>query len=112
MLKLLWEQFKAKGYSGSVSTRQSSETVIRADSEADYRNIHDAIYNLDSEYTYVFVIQEGFVATDEISSISLGLDPIKNRNALEDALMEGLGHKRIFREATTGAIVQFGYKLD
>ncbi len=112
MLKLLWEHFKAKGYIGSVSTRLFGKTIIKADFNIEYRNIHDAIYNLDPEYKFVFIIQEGFAAIGEIPSINLSADPIKNRDNLENALMEGLGHKRIFREATTGVIVQFGYKLD
>lgn len=110
MLEQLWEQFKGAGYSGSISIRESGHIVIKSDSEKEYRNIHEAIYQLDPEYKFVKVIQKGFPPTKEMLCISLGMDPIQNRDLLENALMEGLGHQKIFKEANSGAIVQFGYE--
>ena len=59
----------------------------------------------------VKVIHEGYKGTEDLMTVELGDDPKANKRALDDAILEGLAHRRIFREARTGAIVQFGYDL-
>ena len=113
MLGQIWTHFKRNGYCGSVSIRTSSEIDFNSDPEFDDKHIHDAILEMDPEYTYVKVIHEGFKGSLESSaSIALGNDFQANQDALDNAILEGLAHRRIFREANTGAVVQFGYDLN
>ena len=108
-----WLKFKKDGYCGSLSIRTSSGIEFNSDPEFDDKHIHDAVLEMDPEYTYIKVIHEGFQgALDSITSIALGNDFQANQDALDNAILEGLAHQHIFREANTGAIVQFGYKLD
>ena len=108
-----WLKFKKDGYCGSLSIRTSSGIEFNSDPEFDDKHIHDAILEMDPEYTYVKVIHEGFQgALDSIASIALGNDFQANQDALDNAILEGLAHQRIFREANTGAIVLFGYDLN
>ena len=107
-----WLKFKKDGYCGSVSIRTSSEIDFNSDPEFDDKHIHDAILEMDPEYTYVKVIHEGFKGSlESIASIALGNDFQANQDALDNAILDGLAHQRIFREARTGAIVTFGYDL-
>jgi hypothetical protein len=108
----LWIKFKKDGYRGSVSVWHKSENRIDEDPGFDDKPIHEAIHEMDGEYAYVKVIHEGYKGTDDLMTVELGDDPKANKRALDDAILEGLAHRRIFREDRTGAIVQFGYKLD
>ncbi len=109
---LIWIKFKKDGYRGSVSVWHKSENRIDEDPGFDDKPIHEAIHEMDSEYAYVKVIHEGYNGTEDIMTVELGDDPKANKRALDDAILEGLAHSRIFREARTGAIVQFGYDLN
>ena len=108
----LWIKFKKDGYCGSVSAWNKSENRLDTDPGYNDKPIHEAVHEMDSEYTYVKVIHEGYKGSGDIMTVELGDDPKANKRALDDAILEGLAHRRIFREARTGAIVQFGYKLD
>ena len=108
-----WLKFKKDGYCGSVSIRTSSGIEFDSDPEFEDKHIHEAVLEMDPEYTYVKVIHEGFKGSlDSIASIALGDNFQVNQDALDNAILEGLAHRRIFREANTGAIVQFGYDLN
>ena len=108
-----WLKFKKDGYCGSVSIRTSSEIKFDSDPEYNDKHIHDAVLEMDPEYTYVKVIHEGFKgALKSVASIALGSDAAQNQDTLDNAILEGLAHQRIFREANSGAIVQFGYNLE
>ena len=107
-----WLKFKQDGYCGSLTIRSRSEQSFESDPGFDDKPIHEAVHEMDSEYTYVKVIHEGYKGSGDIMTVELGDNPKANKRALDDAILEGLAHSRIFREARTGAIVQFGYKLD
>jgi hypothetical protein len=109
---LIWIKFKKDGYRGSVSVWHKSENRIDTDPGFDDKPIHEAVHEMDSEYTYVKVIHEGYKGSGDIMTVELGDNPKANKRALDDAILEGLAHSRIFREARTGAIVQFGYDLN
>ena len=108
----LWIKFKKDGYRGSVSVWHRSENRIDTDPGFDDKPIHEAVHEMDSEYTYVKVIHEGYKGSGDIMTVELGDDPKANKEALDMAILDGLAHQRIFREARTGAIVQFGYDLN
>ena len=113
MQEQIWLKFKKNGFCGSVSVKTKSGIFFKSDPEFDDKHIHDAVLEMDPKYTYVKVIHEGFKGSlDSIASIALGNDFQANQDALDKAILEGLAHRRIFREANTGAIVQFGYKLE
>ena len=107
-----WLKFKKDGYCGSVSIRTSSGIEFNSDPEYNDKHVHDAVLEMDPEYTYVKVIHEGYKGSLDIPTIELGYDAAQNQDTLDNAILEGLAHLRIFREANTGAIVQFGYNLD
>lgn len=108
-----WLKFKKDGFCGSLSIRTSSKIEFNSDPGYSDKHIHEAIFEMDPEYTYVKVIHEGFKgALKSVASIALGSDAAQNQDTLDNAILEGLAHQRIFREARTGAIVQFGYNLE
>ena len=108
-----WLKFKKDGFSGSLSIRTSSKIEFNRDPGYNDKNIHDAIFEMDPEYTYVKVIHEGYKnSLENIMTIELGDNALANQDALDNAILDGLAHQRIFREAYTGAIVQFGYDLN
>ncbi len=112
MLGQIWTQFKKNGYCGSVSTLDKTGFHFKSDPGYDDQHIHEAVHQMDEEYTFVKVIHDGYNGTGEIMTVELGDDPKTNKRTLDDAILEGLAHCRIFRETQTGAIVQFGYKLE
>ena len=108
-----WLKFKKDGYSGSISIRTYLGIELNSDPGYYDKHIHEAVLEMDPEYTYVKVIHEGFKeALDSIASIALSDDFQANQDVLDNAILDGLAHQRIFREANTGAIVQFGYDLN
>ena len=108
-----WLKFKQDGYCGSLTIRSRSEQSFESDPGYNDKHIHDAVLEMDPEYTYVKVIHEGYKGTlESVATIALGIDATQNQDTLDNAILEGLAHLRIFREANTGAIVQFGYKLE
>ncbi len=113
MLGQIWTHFKKNGYCGSISIRDGSNRTFYSDPDYHDKHIHDAILEMDSEYTYVKVIHEGFKESlENIPTILLGDNAEANQETLDNAILDGLALLRIFREARTGAIVQFGYKLE
>ncbi len=112
MLDQIWINFKQNGYCGSVSTLDKTGFHLKSDPDYEDQHIHEAIHRMDEEYTYVKVIHEGYKGSQDILSISLGIDQQANKDVLDNAILEGLAHLRIFRETQTGSVVQFGYKLE
>ncbi len=108
-----WLKFKKDGFCGSLSIRTSSKIEFNSDPGYSDKHIHEAIFEMDPEYKYVKVIHEGFKGPFEnIMTIELGDNAPANQDTLDNAILEGLAHQRIFREANSGAIVQFGYNLE
>ena len=107
----IWTRFKKSGYRGSLSVRDDSGTHFESDPGYNDKHIHEAVLQMDEEYTYVKVIHEGYKGSGDIPAIELGDNASANKKALDNAILEGLAHLRIFRETRTGAVVQFGYDL-
>ena len=110
MLDELWNRFKEAGYSGSISSR----FAIKSDSEEDDRIIHEAVYDIDPDYVSVCVIKNYSKDSHDLpvlepESFSSKESAIK---ALENAVLEGLGHKKAFVIKGTGTVVRFGYEGD
>ena len=112
MLEQIWINFKQNGYCGSVSTLDKTGFHLKSDPDYEDQHIHEAIHQMDEEYTYVKVIHDGYKGPQDIMAVTLGNDIQANKNALDNAILEGLAHLRIFRETQTGSVVQFGYKLE
>lgn len=108
----LWIKFKKDGYCGSVSTLDKTGIHLKSDPGYDDQHIHEAIHQMDEEYTYVKVIHDGYKGPQDIMAVTLGNDIQANKNALDNAILEGLAHLHIFRETQTGAVVQFGYDIN
>lgn len=121
MLDELWTCFKERGYYGSVSVRNTSgsskqstfllksDPAKNADESATDFAIFAAIYDMDPEYTAVCIVKKGYKGSfDGFPVISCPRDKITD--ALDNAILEGLGHKKAFFFRETGAVVLFGYK--
>ena len=121
MLDELWNRFKDAGYSGSVSAKSHSDMdkprfTEKSDSGEDDSFIHEAIYEMDPDYMAVCVIRSGFTGdTGSLPVVGIeGWQSDKGRaaEALDNAILEGLGHKKAFVIKGSGAVVKFGYEGD
>jgi hypothetical protein len=112
MLGQIWLKFKKDGFCGSVSVKTPSGIAINSDLNYEDKPIHEAVHDMDGEYKYVKVFHEGYTGPQDIPTVILGDDPATNKEVLDNAILDGLAHQRIFREANTGAVVQFGYDLN
>lgn len=108
----IWTRFKQSGFCGSISVRDEKGVSFNSDPGYDDKHIHDAVLQMDEEYTYVKVIHEGYKGPQNLLAVALGNDPKANKNALDNAILEGLAHLHIFRETQTGVVVQFGYDIN
>ena len=121
MLDELWNRFKGTDYSGSVSVKSESgdgqiHFALKSDSSDDDSFIHEAIYEMDPDYMAVCVIRSGFTGdTGSLPVVGIeGWQSDKGRaaEALDNAILEGLGHKKAFVIKGSGAVVKFGYEGD
>jgi len=115
MIDELWKQFQNAKYSGSVSVRKQGEDdqvlfAEKSSSPEDDSMIHESIYNMDPDYTKVCVITAGFEGNkSDLPVVSFASDASE---ALDQAILEGLAHKKALVVKETGAVVKFGYKDD
>lgn len=106
MINDFWIRFKNAGFSGSIAIKGSP---IKSDSDENDSDIYEAVFELDPDYTQACIIKGGLKgALDDILTISLE-DLAAN---LDNAILDGLGHKKAFVVKETGALVRFGYKND
>lgn len=115
MIDELWEQFRKANYSGSVSVRKQGEEdqvlfAEKSSSPEDDSMIHEAIYGLDPDYTKVCVITAGFEG--DKSALPVVSFAGNAAEALDQAVLEGLAHRKALIVKESGAIVKFGYKDD
>ena len=64
-----WLKFKQDGYCGSLTIRSRSEQSFESDPDYNDKHIHEAILEMDPEYTYVKVIHEGYKGSQDIPTI-------------------------------------------
>lgn len=127
MIDKVWAWFTSQCYKGSVSVRTPSSGesnasgifTSKANTPDDDIFIHEAIYDMDPDYSVVAVIKqvgdktarnwakEVFPDCDEISFDGC---PEKIQARLDEAILSGLAHKKILMVRESGAIVKFGYK--
>ena len=121
MLDELWNRFKESGYSGSVSTRSGADLdkplfTEKSDSGEDDSFIHEAIYEMDPDYVAVCIIRSGFTGDrDSLPTIDVNgwqSDKEHASKTLDNAILEGLAHKKAFSIKGSGAVVKFGYEGD
>ena len=65
-----WLKFKQDGYCGSLTIRSRSEQSFESDPGYNDKHIHEAILEMDPEYTYVKVIHEGYKGSMDIPTIA------------------------------------------
>lgn len=84
--------------------------------------IHEAIYEMDPDYTVVAVIKQigdkparewaTETLAGDIDEISFEGSPEDIQERLDKAILEGLAHRKILMVRESGAIVKFGYKFE
>lgn len=120
MLEDLWARFKEAGYCGSVSVKEvlgkseHDSFAIKSDFDDDDSFIHEAIYNMDPDYTAICVVKSGYKGeTSGLPVVSFGAEGSLSKediaDALDNAVLEGLGHQKALIIKESGAVVRFGY---
>lgn len=121
MLEDLWNRFKAAGYTGSISSRSLSgmegiHFSEKSDSDEDDSFIHEAVYGMDPDFVAVCIIRSGFAGDKgSLPVIDVGgwqSDKACASDALDNAVLNGLGHTKSFVIKGSGAVVRFGYSGD
>ena len=120
MLEDLWNRFKSAGYTGSISSRSLSgmegiHFTEKSDSGEDDSFIHEAVYGIDPDYTAVCIIRTGFTGDKgslPVIDVDDWQDATKAAEALDSAILNGLGHTKSFVIKGSGAVVRFGYAGD
>ena len=120
MLEDLWNRFKSAGYTGSISSRSLSgmegvHFTEKSDSGEDDSFIHEAVYGMDPDYTAVCIIRTGFNGDKgslPVIDVDGWQDAAKAAEALDSAILNGLGHTKSFVITGSGAVVRFGYAGD
>jgi len=120
MLEDLWNRFKSAGYTGSISSRSLSgmegiHFTEKSDSGEDDSFIHEAVYGMDPDYTAVCIIRTGFTGDKgslPVIDVDDWKDATKAAEALDSAILNGLGHTKSFVIKGSGAVVRFGYAGD
>ena len=115
MIDKVWAWFTSQCYKGSVSVRTPSSGesnasgifTSKANTPDDDIFIHEAIYDMDPDYSVVAVIKQ---VGDDCDEISFDGSPEKIQARLDEAILSGLAHKKILMVRESGAIVKFGYK--
>ncbi len=127
MIDKVWAWFTSQSYKGSVSVRNPSSDdsnasgvfTSKANTPDDDIFIHEAIYEMDPDYSVVAVIKqvgdkparewakEAFPDCDEISFDG---NPEIIQARLDEAILGGLAHKKFLMVRESGVIVKFGYK--
>ena len=128
MIDNVWTWFTDLGYKGSVSVRNpdsgnsnaSGIFTSKANTPDDDIFIHEALYEMDPDYTVVAVIkQAGDKAArdwanaafpDGIEEISFEGRPEDIQERLDAAILGGLAHRKVLMVRESGAVVKFGYK--
>ena len=128
MIDKIWSWFIAQGFEGSVSVKGAAPTpfglprlfTCKANTPDDDTFIHEAIYEMDPDYTAVAVIKQAGnkaardwaeeVFPDGIEEISFEGNPEDIQERLDEAILEGLAHRKVLMVRESGAVVKFGYK--
>ena len=128
MIDKVWAWFTSQGYKGSVSVRNtdSGESgasgifTSKGNTPDDDIFIHEAIYEMDPDYKVVAVIKQAGnrparewaedAFPDGFSEISFDGTPEDIQVRLDEAILDGLAHKKLLMVRESGAIMKFGYK--
>ena len=130
MIDKVWMWFNAQGFKGSVSVYDpkalrlstSPAFTCKANTPDDDSFIYEEIFEIDPDYRVAVIIKEvkGIPAAEwlrdkqdeSIPEISFDGSPDEIQERLDDAILDGLAHKKILRIRESGAIVKFGYTLE
>ena len=130
MIDNVWAWFINQGYKGSVSVKNmdsgkfdaSGIFTSKANTPDDDIFIHEAIYEMDPDYTVVAVIKQAIDKParewaeekfpNGYDEISFEGTPEEIQERLDEAILGGLAHRKVLMVRESGAIVKFGYKLE
>ena len=130
MIDKIWSWFVAQGFEGSVSVKDANVPPFglprlftsKANTPDDDTFIHEALYEMDPDYTIVAVIKQAGnkaardwaeeVFPNGIEEISFEGSPEDIQDRLDEAILEGLAHRKVLMVCESGAVVKFGYKLE
>ena len=87
----------------------------KSDSGEDDSFIHEAVYGMDPDYTAACIIRTGFTGDKgslPVIDVDGWQDAAKAAEALDSAILNGLGHTKSFVIKGSGAVVRFGYAGD
>ena len=130
MIDKVWAWFTSQGYEGSVSARNpdsgefdaSGTFTSKGNTPDDDIFIHEAIYEMDSDYSVVAVIKQAGStparkwAEDAFPNgydeISFEGTPEEIQERLDEAILGGLAHRKVLMIRESGAVVMFGYKFE
>ena len=127
MIDKVWAWFTSQSYKGSVSVRNPSSDdsnasgvfTSKANTPDDDIFIHEAIYEMDPDYSVVAVIKQvgdkpardwaNEAFPDGYDEISFDGSSENIQARLDEAILGGLAHKKVLMVRESGAIVKFGY---
>lgn len=128
MIDKVWSWFTSQGFEGSVSVRNTDFREIsasgmfcsKANTPDDDSFIHEAIYEMDPDYRVVAIIKQAGTKSaedwakdafpDGIHEVSFAGSADDIQTNLDNAILEGLAHRKALIVRESGAVVKFGYK--
>jgi hypothetical protein len=130
MIDKVWAWFTSQGYKGSVYVRNQDSGASgtshiftsKGNTPDDDIFIHEAIYEMDPDYRVVAIIKQVGATSAEtwaqetypegVIEVSFAGDAENIQRNLDNAIIEGLAHKKVLKNRESGAIVKFGYKFE
>lgn len=119
MIDKIWTWFASHGLVGSVSVKKPdaengfspSLFTTKSNVPDDHSDIHQAIYDMDPDYSFVIVASNAEAPQNTLEVSFVG-SQAEIQQRLDDAILEGLGHQKCLKIKETGAVVRFGYSVE
>lgn len=118
MIDHLWKKFKELGFKGSVSILGESnqngslKLNIKSDGSSYATHIFQEVYSIDPEYKVAIIIENPSDVDSCLDEIDFKQASEKIQDDLDNAILNGLGHKKQLRIKGTQYVVRFGYTED
>ena len=122
-----WSWFTSQGFKGSVSVKNTDFKEIsasgmfasKANTPDDDTFIHMALYEMDPDYRTVAIIKQAGTKSaeawaeeafpDGIIEVSFAGSAEDIQKNLDNAILEGLAHRKVLIVRESGDVVKFGY---